>query len=463
MNDQKNKFFFHRSIKLGPAIGDWTTIQFQDPSLEEINVSQIRNVNFDSLPREEMQRLHMVHYRLAEEMCKKLSEDMDIKIELHTIMATQLSYEDFLNSQNEKIVQADYVIPEFGRVNVLYDWELADMVVNRLTGGKGEESELETFTDLESTILETQMEELIPLFSDSWRDIFPTDAVDMSFSYGQYQYDQKISLREAYVMFSFYVYFGKGELRRVMWAYPNDVIRSLLSAANRLPNPTIQNIMLKEKTLRTIRVPVHANLGQAVLTMQELSNLQPGDVIPLDTEFDQPILCEIGDDTILPTQIGVVENRLGLQVLPQTESHTYVTPHVADDEVEEVDDFVQDVSLQHPQDVDEDMGDYLPEDVVTSHTAEAPTYAAPGPAPISAADPIDDVMYDEPVAAPAAASEPLVEEDDVFDDDIFGDVDSEEDVYEEPAEQLEAVPAAEQESEDDFDDDFSWDELDDLE
>ena len=46
---------------------------------------------------------------------------MDIKIELHTVMVTQIMYSDFINSMGDNIVQADLSIPEAGTVNMIFD------------------------------------------------------------------------------------------------------------------------------------------------------------------------------------------------------------------------------------------------------------------------------------------------------------------------------------------------------
>ena len=105
---EKSLFEFNRSIKLSPAIGDWTSIQYEEGDLNELSVSSIQNVNFDSLPKEQLKYVHYLHYRLAEKMTKKLSQDMDIKVELHSIEVMQMSYEDFLRMSQEKLVQTNF-------------------------------------------------------------------------------------------------------------------------------------------------------------------------------------------------------------------------------------------------------------------------------------------------------------------------------------------------------------------
>ena len=77
--EKQNKFAYFRTIKLAPAVGDWTTIQYRDTDLDKNQVTAVQNINFDSLPKSELRYLHYLHYRLAEKMTKKLSKDLDVK------------------------------------------------------------------------------------------------------------------------------------------------------------------------------------------------------------------------------------------------------------------------------------------------------------------------------------------------------------------------------------------------
>lgn len=325
--ERKTKFSYSRSLKLGPAIGDWTVLQYKDPALDDIQVSQIQNVNFDSLTKETLRQLHYIHYRLAEKMAQQLCRDTELKVELHTVVASQMTYEEFLSSQHDKVVQADYVIEDFGRVNVIFSWALADMIVNRLTGGLGEESEAEYFSSAEAVVLQAIMDELVEPFTDVWGGAIGHDAVKTSFNTGQFIFDQKVSLREAYVTFTVYLYFGKGDLKHITWAYPSSTIRKLFREKLRLSNGVVPNIQLSNETLKSVTVDVVATLGAAELTMKDLKTLQPGDVIPLDTSFNQFINVKVGSDLYLKGQPGIKKDKLCLQVFLE-DAHAALQPLV---------------------------------------------------------------------------------------------------------------------------------------
>jgi len=317
MNKQKNLFEYNRTIKLPPAIGDWTTIQYQAPDLDELSISPINNINFDSLPKEQLKYIHYLHYRFAEKMTQKLSQDMDIKVELHSIEVAQMSYEDFLSAQQEKVVQTDLKLANNNRISVLFDWSLAETIINRLVGGRGESQDSEEFSVIEASILETQMQEIKPLFAEAWKVIGPED-ISIDFSAGYYVQDKKITLREAYIVFEFNFYFGKNDLKKMVIAYPNTILRGLMLARKNATNKITPRIELDSSIVQTIQVPIKAVLGKAVLPMSGIKYLQIGDIIPLNTTLDAPIHLHMADATTLPVQVGVHNGRRCVQIINST-------------------------------------------------------------------------------------------------------------------------------------------------
>ena len=320
--EKENRFIYNRTLKLAPALGDWTTIKLQDPEVNDIQVSQVKSANFDSLPREKMKHLHMQHYRFSEMITRQFSKDMNIKIELHTIHATQMTYQDFLKSQQDLVIQSDFCLKNNGNINVLFDWELAEMMVNRLTGGKGTASIDKSFTDLEKIALEVQMESIVPLLSQFWSSVFSETDVSLIFNTGEYRYDKKISLREAYSIFSFYLYFGKGTLHKLIIAYPSNVLRQLMKQQAYQEEKLTPTIQLNKKTLSQPNMPISVTLGKTDLTMSQLKALECGSVIMLDAELNKPLEVNIGNHSIFLAQPGIQNKRFALQILsPNTESN----------------------------------------------------------------------------------------------------------------------------------------------
>lgn len=434
----RNVFEFSRQIRLSPAIGDWTTIQYRDSDLDEINISPVHNINFDSLPKEQMKMVHFMHYRLAEQLTKKMSHDMEIKVELHSIIATQISYEDFINAQQEDIVQTDLVLEDNHRINVLIDWSLADMMVNRLVGGKADAEDRESFNEIESEILKTQMAEIKPFFQNIWK-INEINNLEMNVHYGQYRRDKKISLREAYVLFTFYFYFAKDDLRKITIAYPNIIIRDFIRSFMMLPATIKPTINLEKKTKERTIFPLSVDLGNTKLKMSEIQTLQVGDIIPLNSKLDEPLLLTIGNTTKLRCQPGIFSNQIAIQVLVDEELTKAIQrfkeiPHDAENVEEEILSVPEASSVVAAQMLapEPEESDEMQDDEVDLDINEDEGVEEVAPEEVFLTD-------DEPVEEEVSDVEP--------DDDDFEEADDDED----------------DDLEDDDDDDFDWDDLDDEE
>ena len=74
-------------------------------------------------------------------------------------------------------------------------------------------------------------------------------------------------------MFSFNLYFGRGDLKKIVWAYPSSLLRDLLRMSEAVAEPVEKNVVLKQQTIKGIKVGVNAYLGKAVLTMPSLASI----------------------------------------------------------------------------------------------------------------------------------------------------------------------------------------------
>jgi len=315
MQTKNKNYRFFRSIRLSPAIGDWTTVQYRPLDFVDANISQISHTGFDALPKFQMKSLHYQHYQFAQKIVEKLSSDMDIKIELHSITAAQMSYDDFLSSLDQKLIQAELNIQSYGKVNMIFDWGLADMVVNRLTGGIGEESGVDHFSDIEQEILISQLESTTPFFREIWNPILNQKPIDLISKVGEYKRDKKIAHREAYLKFIFHLYFGKDILKKIIIAYPNTIIRRLFDLKHQIKTGINQNILLTPRTLNATKIKLSIQLGKTQLTMKEMNELNVGDVIPLQSSLLSPIDVVIGNHVKCKAQLGVVKKRMAIQIV----------------------------------------------------------------------------------------------------------------------------------------------------
>jgi len=311
----KNQFFYSSAIKLPSAIGDWTQIKADNDDDEFFEVSEINYSNFDGISKEDLKFVHFIHHRLAAYLTNHLSHDLNVKIELHTITATQLLYSDFIDSISDRVFQANINFPDQGSINILFGSKLASMILDRLVGGGGSQSAKQEFNAFELEILNEQLQQLIPHFQKTWDDILDFSKANMTLFSGEYRPDNHISYRGTTVVFTIYLFFGDGELLRLMVAYPSHLISHLITLF-RSKHRTIKSLIkLDNKTVKGIDYNVIAELGTTQLSMNTLKDLSVGDIISLNKPLHSLIKLKIGDYVTLTGQPCIYKDRLGCQIV----------------------------------------------------------------------------------------------------------------------------------------------------
>ena len=365
----KSQFFYSSAIKLPSAIGDWTQIKGDDKDDEFFEVSEINYSNFDGISKEDLKFVHFIHHRLAAYLTKHLSHDLNVKIELHTITATQLLYADFIDSISDRVFQANINFPDQGAINILFGSKLASMILDRLVGGRGSQSSKQEFNAFELEILNEQLQQLIPHFQKTWDDILDFSKANMTLFSGEYRPDNHISYRGTTVVFTIYLFFGDGELLRLMVAYPSHLISHLITLF-RSKHRTIKSLIkLDNKTVKGIDYNVIAELGTTQLSMNTLKDLSVGDVISLNKPLHSLIKLKIGGCVTLTGQPCIYKDRLGCQIIlskkvqnsvslihdvdRQEESHVTVPVTLSTDS------FIKDNTIDAASDKDYSDGDPL--------------------------------------------------------------------------------------------------------
>tara|TARA_B100000427_G_scaffold201161_1_gene167172 strand:+ start:2402 stop:4147 length:1746 start_codon:yes stop_codon:yes gene_type:complete len=312
---EKSQFYYSSAIKLPSAIGDWTQIKAEEADNDFFEVSEINHSNFDGISKDDLKFVHHIHHKLASLITDHLSHDLNVKIELHTVTATQLLYSDFIDSLNDNVFQANINFSEQGSVNVLFGSKLASMVIDRLVGGKGMESSKQEFNEFELELLNQQLQGLIPHFHQVWDGNLDFSKANMSLFSGQYRPDNQISYRGTTIVFTFYLFFGDGELLRLMVAYPSHLISNLL-VLYRKKHKTIQSLVkLDKKTIKGMEYNVIAELGKVKLSMNAIKGLAVGDIISLNKPIHSFIKLKVGNSIMLTAQPCVFKNRLGCQIV----------------------------------------------------------------------------------------------------------------------------------------------------
>ncbi len=313
---------YYRQIRLGPAIGDWTTYRADDDQ-SPLRTADELPVAFDSLPASQLKLALKLHYHLADKLTHQLSHGLDIKVELHSVDVLQIPYNSFVAGLTDRLIQSRWQVGRWGWFHMLMDWSFASVVIDRLVGGKGQESSTPSaeFSDLELDILDTQMTEFVAPYTSTWSPLIEPHDIGLCFAHGSLKKDNRYSGRAATIVFGFDFDFGEAGHHRISLAYPNVTLKNLLTAYEKTHQAVEQRVFFKPDTLSNIQVPVKSVLGKTKLTMAEVSALQVGDVIPLNIALGSPVEISVDDVLTMRGVPGIRQNQVAIQITDNPELH----------------------------------------------------------------------------------------------------------------------------------------------
>ncbi len=193
-------------------------------------------------------------------------------------------------------------------------------MMDRMMGGTGEmEEDLPTdytYTDLDLCLYESLMKEFISIMGGSWENY-----IQLDFEPGRIEPNptlvQLISLEETVVLVGLAIKFQNCE-GRMNICLPGTMLTNIFTEIN-LENPTLRTEwedhtddiydQLEDTTLE-----VFAELGRTAVQLQDIYNLNVGDVIDLGRKKDSPVSLRIGGRQWFEGLMGVHDRHLAVKI-----------------------------------------------------------------------------------------------------------------------------------------------------
>jgi flagellar motor switch protein FliN/FliY len=66
--------------------------------------------------------------------------------------------------------------------------------------------------------------------------------------------------------------------------------------------------------LQDVSVEVSLRVGTCTMTMGEVLQLEPGDVVQMNESIDDPVILYLNDKAVATGEVVLVEDRLGLKI-----------------------------------------------------------------------------------------------------------------------------------------------------
>jgi flagellar motor switch protein FliM len=247
---------------------------------------------------------------------------------LHSVIDTkvlsveQITYDEFIRSLPNPTILALFTLnPLEGTVLLEMSSSLAFSVVERLLGGIGQDLEKNRdLTEIERTIIEHRLAQMISLLQEAWEEVYPINPQFAALETNP-QFTQIVAPNEMIVLVTIQVKIGE-MAGMINICLPYLVLEPILNKLNTLflfsaqsrVNSSENAGMIRRK-IEWAKVEMIAFLGDTEILVKDLLNLAPGDVIPLTQNVQEPLPIYVGNFVKFKGLPGLHGEHLAVQLV----------------------------------------------------------------------------------------------------------------------------------------------------
>src|SRR6056297_873 len=276
----------------------------------------------DKFSKDHIRTLQMMHETFARLTTTSLSAQLRSLVQLHVASVDQLTYEEFIRSiPNPTTLAVVNMDPLKGSAVLEIDPSITFTIIDKLFGGTGESTKISReLTDIELSVMEGIIVRILGNLREAWSNV-----IDLRPRLGNIetnpQFAQIVPPNDMVVLITLETKVGEVEgMTNLCIPYITiEPVISKLSAqywySSIRKGTTDENMTIIQSRLETVNLPIIAEIGEVEVTMNEIMNLQAGDVVKLpNTQVNSEMVIRIGGRKKYKCRPGLIGSRLAVQV-----------------------------------------------------------------------------------------------------------------------------------------------------
>ncbi|PNR92493.1 flagellar motor switch protein FliM [Petrotoga sp. 9PWA.NaAc.5.4] len=302
------------------ALGESAEDIFKEYETEE---RRIREYDFRrpmKFSREQLRTLQLVHENFARELSTYLSGRCRTFVDVKYASVDQITFSEFQKSLSSPTFMAVFSADVFSGSSIFQmGLDIGYVIIDRLLGGTGSVlEELRTPTELEMNILRKETAVILRTLSRSWMNIEEFEATLENLETNP-QFVQVASSNEMTILITLSVTI-KDVQGFVNLCFPSSTLEPLTDKlSTRMWTKVYKRQEITRENLKQIlllsKLKLTAILGRTTLTLNDILNMEVGDVIRTDSFFNEPIDIEIQGEKVFKAQIGKIKGFYSVKIL----------------------------------------------------------------------------------------------------------------------------------------------------
>lgn len=276
--------------------------------------------------KEQMRLLETIHEGICRNFGVFLSAQLRMIVEMNLLSIDQIMYSEFVMSiAPPSSIYVCNIDQNAGQFVLEINPQLAIFIVERLFGGHGSfVSEVRPISIIEQKIMKRVVDRFSTEISKNWLPV-TTFETEVGRFESNPEFVQIVPSSEPVIVVSMEIKIH-GNSTLINICYPYMWISSIIST------PEVQDkilfgsresseeekALLKQNLIHT-GMNMRTVLGKGYINVRDFLDLKQGDVIPLNTNTDQPVSIYVQKRHLFNAVIGVRNNRYALRITARTE------------------------------------------------------------------------------------------------------------------------------------------------
>lgn len=292
--------------EIDKLLNAYSTGELDTEALKDEDTVEVKVYNFSrpsKFSKEHLRTLESIFEHYGRLLYTNLPAYLRKSVQVDVMNAEAVTYSEFSNSlSNPVLLGLVNFSPLPGSILVELATNLGYCIIDRLLGGEGVALEKKReFSEIELTIIERVLNVCVDLLRDPWKNVANVQPRLERIETNS-QFAQIISPQEMTAIVTINLKIGEVEgLMNICLPYATleDVIDKLnikfwySTMQNREDGNNYDAII--ETLISKAEIPIKAILGESSMSVAEFVNLQPGDLIKLDSDIEQELTVYVGD------------------------------------------------------------------------------------------------------------------------------------------------------------------------
>ncbi|AXI39833.1 MAG: flagellar motor switch protein FliM [Bacillaceae bacterium] len=276
--------------------------------------------------KDQIRSITRVHENFARLLTTYFAAQLRTYVQITVTSVDQLPYEEFVRSIPKMTVLNVFELGTLdGRIIMEVNPNIAYAMMDRLMGGFGASmNKIEQLTEIEMKIIASIFEKTLEHYREAWSTILDIEPCMQEFEVNP-QFLQMVSPNDTVVVISLNTQVGEAS-GMINLCIPHVVLEPIIPKlsvhywmqSERKAQNSVETEVIKNR-IKLAEVPVVAELGTSVVTVQEFLEMRVGDMIRLDQSTSDPLVIKVGDVPKFFGQPGKKNKKLAVQILGHIE------------------------------------------------------------------------------------------------------------------------------------------------